>query len=314
MKLSMRGVLRVAAIGAVVLAQIAATRVCSYDRARMGFSDPAVAPRDAAAIVTEPPSAARYYANAIEAMRDLPQPNFATYDVQLHVTGSAFVLTRESNGKAQIGLNLSGRGAKPDALFSAAYRKSDDLTSVETPQGLWGIMRSPLFNPTWNGVEDWIRYGFNGRPDSTTALPLPTPHANGLPVIGTVRAIGVAFYDVSDAGAATCANGDSGHRVHLIARKDPLDHPLTDAVIDEGTNHLCFVRFEMRQSVVAVGYSSTIELNIADVNGESLVRSGTIQLTVRAVGIGVKRVTMAFAYGHFAFPATLAGDMFPATR
>ena len=119
-----------------------------------------------------PPSAEQYYLRAIEAMRNLPQPSFATYDVQLHITGLGFALTREPNGRASIDLTLPGKeGGKPDALFSAAYRKSDDMTSVQTPQG-WGTIRSPLFNPTWNGVNDWIRYGFNGRPDAATAPPV----------------------------------------------------------------------------------------------------------------------------------------------
>jgi hypothetical protein len=250
----------------------------------------------------QPPSAEQYYSQAVEAMRNVPQPKYATYDVHVHITGLGFELMREPDGKASIDLTLSG--GKPDTTFPAAYRKSDDLTSVLTPQG-WGIVRSPIFDPTWNGVEDWIRYGWSGRSDSATAPPSPTPDANGLPVIAAVRAMGVAFYNVSDGGAATCANGDPAHRVHLIARKDPLDHPLTDAVIDERTTRFCSVRFEMRQSIVAVGYTFTTELNIADVDGESLVRNGTMDFVGRAVGIGVKRVTMTFAYDRFAFPPTL---------
>jgi hypothetical protein len=256
-----------------------------------------------------PPSAAQYYAHAIEAMRDLPQPTFATYDVHVHVTGMGFGLLREPNGKASIDVGW-GRGMSPAASFPAAYRKSDDLTSVQTPQG-WGVTSSPIFDPTWNGVNDWIRYGLNGRPDSATALPSSAPGADGLPEIAAVQAMGLAFYDANDGGAATCANGDSAHRIHLIARRNPLDHPLTDAVIDERTGRFCFVRFGMHQSVVAAGYSSTIELNIADIDGQSLVRSGTIDVTARAMGVGVKRVTMTFAYDNFAFPTTLAGDMFP---
>jgi hypothetical protein len=258
-----------------------------------------------------PPSAQQYYAQAIEAMRDVPQPDYATYNVHVHVTGIGFILTREPNGEASIGLWLHDQRAKPDAKFSAAYRKSDDLTSVETPQG-WGIIRSPIFDPTWNGVYDWIRFGLNGRPDSATEPPPPTPDGSSLPVIAAVRAMGVAFYDVTDGGAATCANGDQAHRVHLVARKDPLDHPLTDAVIDVRTNRLCYARLEMRQSVVAASYTSTIELNVADINGESLVRSGAIDLTLRAAGFDVKHITMSFAYDDVAFPPTLAGELFPA--
>ena len=255
------------------------------------------------ATASQPTSAEQYYANAVEAMRDVRQPSFATYDVHVHVTGMGFSLGREPNGKASINLGW-GRGMKPDATFSAAYRKSDDLTSVQTPQG-WGVITYPMFDPTWHGVEDWIRYGWTGRPDNATALPSPTPDANGLPVIAAVRTMGLAFYNASDAGAASCANGDPAHHIHLIARRDPLDHPLTDAVIDQRTNRFCLVRFEMRQSAVAAGYTFTTELNIADVDGESVVRSGTMDLLVRAMSIGVKHVSMTFAYDRFAFPATL---------
>ena len=260
----------------------------------------------AAMSLAAPPSAEQYYAQAIQAMRGVPQSNYATYDVHVHTRGLGFILTREPNGKASIDMSL-GRGS--DATFSAAYRKSDDRTSVETPQG-WGTVRLPLFDPTWNGVEDWIRYGINEPPDAATPLPSPTTDANGLPMIAAVRAMGVAFYNVSDGGAATCANGDPAHRVHLVARRDPLNHPLTDAVIDEHTNRLCFVRFKMRQSLVAVGYSSTFELNIADVKGESMVRSGKIKFVARAVGIGIKSFTMTFAYDRFAFPDRLSNEVF----
>jgi hypothetical protein len=262
-----------------------------------------------AAQMAEPPTAAQYYAHAIEAMRDVPQPNFASYGVHVHVTGLGFMLNREPNGKASIDIGW-GKGASKDASFSAAYRKSDDLTTVRTPQG-WGVTSSPIFDPTWNGVNDWIRYGFNGRPDSATAPPLPAPDPNGLPEIAAVQTMGLAFYDAQDGGAATCGNGDAAHRIHLIARSDPLDHPLTDAVIDERTDRLCSVRLAMHQSVVAAGYSGTIDLNIEDVNGQSLVRNGTIDFLVRAMGIGVKHFTMRLNYDNFAFPATLAGDMFP---
>jgi hypothetical protein len=263
------------------------------------------------ALATEPPSASLYYVQAIEAMRDLPQPNFATYDVHVHMTGMNFLLGRETSGKASIGVGW-GRGTSPDASFSAAYRQSDDLTSVLTPKG-WGVIssHSPIFNPTWNGVNDWIRYGFNGRPDSATAPPLPTPDANGLPEIAAVEAMGIAFYDARDGGAAACPNGDDAHRIHLIARRDPIEHPLTDVVIDRRTGRLCSVRLGMHQSVVAAGYNGTIDLNLEDVNGQSLVRSGMLDFEMRAMGVGVKRVTMRLDYDDFAFPPTLGGDMFP---
>src|SRR5271170_7362346 len=140
-----------------------------------------------------PPSAEQFYAQAIETMRNVPQPNYTTYDVHVHTSGLGFSITRGPDGKASIDMPLS-RGA--DAMFSAAHRKSDDRTSVETAHG-WAVIHFPLFDPTWNGVNDWIRYGpLNERPDSATALPLPAPVASGLPVIAAVSTMGIAFYNV----------------------------------------------------------------------------------------------------------------------
>ena len=42
-------------------------------------------------ITGQPPSAEQYYAQAIQTMRNLPQPDFATYNVHVHVTGLTFV-------------------------------------------------------------------------------------------------------------------------------------------------------------------------------------------------------------------------------
>ena len=257
------------------------------------------------------PSAEQYYARAIEATRGLQQPNLTTYVVHLHISGMGFALSLEPDGAASVSIGW-GRAMRSDASFPAAYRRSDDRTSVETPQG-WGVVDSPIFDPTWGGVDDWIRYGFSGRPALASPRPLSTPDVSDVPEIAAVRAMGVAFYDVRDGGAAQCADGASAHHVHLVARRDPLDHPLTDAFIDERTGHLCFVRFVMRQSVVAAGYTGTIDLNITDVNGQSLIRSGTYDFVFRAMGFGVKRVTMTFSYDSFTFPETVPGGMFPAT-
>lgn len=257
-----------------------------------------------------PPSAEQYYAQALAAMNALPQPAYATYDTHVHVTGAGFVLSRQSDGESSIGLIVGGRTAKPDATFGAVHRRSDDLTALKTPQG-WAFESSPIFDPTWTGVDDWMRYGVYGRPKTETPAPTPAPEPNGLKVIAAVRAMGVALYRVVDEGGAMCASGDPGHRVHLIAYRDPLRHPLTDAVIDERTDHLCFVRFGLHQSIVAAGYDATIELNIDDVGGYSLVRSGKVTLTGRVAGFAVKSITMHFTYDRLAFPAALPTGTFP---
>ncbi|HET9030062.1 MAG TPA: hypothetical protein VFN49_07795 [Candidatus Aquilonibacter sp.] len=256
-----------------------------------------------------PPSAKDFYARALHNMRSIQQPAFATYHVHVSVSGATFVVNRSPKGPAFVGFAVGhSKPSPPD--FHAAYRDADGLTGVETPQG-WGTVRSPMFDPTWTGVSDWMRYGFDGRPESTgTPAPRATPSPKEPPVIVTVSAMGVAYYNVTDEGAATCANGDAGHRVHLIARRDPQAHPLTDAVIDMRTQQLCGVRFGFRQSG-PLSASGVIDLDLAAIDGTMLVTRERAQFNVHLLAIPLKPIVAEMRYGDFAFPDTVPPDDFP---
>jgi hypothetical protein len=241
-------------------------------------------------------------------MRHLRQPTNLAYVVAEHVSGANIWLVRHPDGSASFGFIMGGKGDGPDGTYRAAHRGIDELTAMQLHDGKWAKIRSPIFDPTWSGIEDWMRYGIDGRP--ADASPSPGPSAvhvaepTQIPEIAAVTAMGVAYYHVFDGGAGSCENGDPGHRVHLVAWRDPQSHPLTDATIDLTTQMLCEVRFGVHQSGV-LGVTGDIALDLGTEHDLSVVESEQFDLTVRVLGFAAKRVVATANYTDFATPTTL---------
>lgn len=257
-----------------------------------------------------PPSAEQFYESAVRAMRTLQQPQNATYVADVHTQGASFQVTRQPNGRATIGFVIGVGGTKPDGSYSIVYRGSDLLTALQTEKGDYAVTSIPLFNPTWSGIYSWMRYGLDGAPPATPSKP-PASSADpsAPPVIAVVASMGGGNYRVEDRGGSQCANGDAAHSVHLIARSNPDQHPLTDAAVDLRTQRFCMVRFRVRQDG-ALGLTGFIEMQLGDVNGYRLVQNETIDLTVRAMGIAVRHIIATATYRNFAFPATIGPGIF----
>lgn len=256
------------------------------------------------------PSAAAYYAQAIENMKALAQPANATYVVHVTSAGAKFILSEnEKTHRASAMWNI-GSGAPATPEFSAMYRSEDDRTTLETPKG-WAIAQSPIFAPTWNGIDDWIHYGLDGRPEkrgASMAAPDVTPEP--MHTLVTVRAMGVAYYNVSDAGAQACPNGDPGHGVSLAAREKPYDHPLTRAVVDTTNHQFCALRFQIKQ-LGPLSANVLLDANLGTVDGNPVIASEHLEFNIHVLGFQVKRITSDVTYSNFAFPATVPEANFP---
>lgn len=254
----------------------------------------------------QPPSAQAFYADAVRNMRTLLQPPNLTYAIRMHVEGAHFI----QNSSDLIELTVGGKGGDHDAIYEAAYRGSDHLVSLKD-RTKHTVLRDPIFNPTWSGIDALVRYGWGGAPaaapPATRAEIDPQSH---LPVIAVVSSLGAGNYNVQDEGAAACANGHPGHMVHLIARKDPMKYPLTDATIDVQTMRLCMLRFGVKYSVVAASATALVEYNLADENGYYLVSSARFDMAGRALAMRVMHITGTMAYSEFAVPAVIDPAVF----
>lgn len=249
------------------------------------------------------PSAAAYYAQAIENMKALPEPANTTYRVRIVTTGARFSILNDKE-KRRLGVEWElGRSGDPQD-FAATYHAGDHAVFLNL-DSTWSKMPSPIFNPTWSGVADWIRFGaFGNAHYDATPSPMETSSPDAAPTIATVRAFGVAYYDVRDAGSQMCANGHAGHAVHLIAHEAPKDHPLTHAVVDTSNNQICEVEFGFRQTG-PISATGQMTLNIALVGGTPLVTSERVVFNAHALGIQLKRIVSDVAYSDIAFPTML---------
>ncbi|HUY11564.1 MAG TPA: hypothetical protein VMV73_04815, partial [Candidatus Dormibacteraeota bacterium] len=215
--------------------------ICSIAMVLVAFH-PLAAPAGA------PPSAAQYYQEALATMERLPTPPYLTYNV----------LT-------------SSPGDVAPTIDQYRLRTHDDRAAYrDLPKGSWGLDTSHAFDPTWAGVYDFVQYGVAPlNPQASSPAPSPSPRANvktkGLRIIAIVKAIAPSAYRISDRGAALCPDGAPGHALYLDAIRDPLQHMLTNVVIEAATGRFCSMRFSAAASVVAVGGSITIDLQFGSV-------------------------------------------------
>jgi len=265
-----------------------------------------------AARAQTPPSAEAYYAAAVRNMQHLRQPANATYKATVDTKGSDFILVRSPDGRASAGFVIGMKGAKPHDSFPVMLRGADQASALRTDDGEIAVTHASLFNATWAGVYNWMHYGLDGPPPEAAAKATPAPSQSSSPeppVIAVVSSMGVAYYDVVDRGAGTCENGDPGHMVHLIAHEDATNHPLTDATINVTTQTLCMVRFGYKSNPI-LGINLSVELHFGQQGGYDVVRDGSFDMTIRTMGIAVKRISGTVAYSDFAYPATLDPSLF----
>lgn len=251
------------------------------------------------------PSAEEFYAHAVERMRAGAVPAFATYDAS--VSGLNCII---EGGSLDCGL---GKGdAESKAPLSADLRASDGRLALHRGGASVVIDDSTFLNPTWPGIDRLIVHGFTGTVNAPSPAPLATQSPSALPVIAVVSALSMANYAVYDAGAATCANGNAAHAVRLVARHDPLRYPLTGAAVEMATGDLCAVRFNARVSAAAglVGATGGVRLDLENVAGYEVVANERFDVDLRAIGIAVKHLSVNVAYSDFAFPKSIAPEIF----
>jgi hypothetical protein len=255
-----------------------------------------------------PPSAEEFYARAVTQMRGHPEPAFATYDAS--ITG-----LNCSAEKVGFTCTLSKGTAQSEEPFSIDLRQSDGRVALRRDGRSIVFDDSTFLNATWPGVDALIRRGFTGMGNATPSTPPPSqPGAapSSLPVIAVVSTLSVANYNVYDAGAATCPNGDGGHALRLSARHDPLRYPLTGATVDLRTGDLCALRFNANVNAAGglVGATSGAQIDLRNVGGFDVVTNERFDIDLRAIGIAVKHLHINVAYSNFAFPKTIAPQAF----
>jgi hypothetical protein len=197
--------------------------------------------------------------------------------------------------------------------MEVAYRNADNRLAMEQDGRSFVFGDTPFMNATWKGVDALIRYGFIGKPPEARPEPAASidPQSH-MAVIAVVSSLAPDNYKIFDAGPATCAGGDPGHGVHLVALRDPLRYPISDAVVDMRSGDICTLDFDARVNAIAglVGANGEAELHFAEQDGYVVVRDERIDVNLRAAGIAVKHVTIGVAFSNYAFPNEISPVVF----
>lgn len=247
-------------------------------------------------LAAAPPSPEQYYAQALAVMRALPQPAKVTVSVSAVGNGVGVYAGPGKNPEdaryawVQFGSEFSTTAAS----WSDTFDYASDSATVDTQNAKALIGIGPLFDPTWYGAYDWLRYGLDGRPHPSAAGSAPAPDPR-LETIATLTVMAPGAYRVSDAGARPCPSGEAGHHLQFAAREDWTRHPLTDVTIDERTMRFCSVRFRIDPKHVRGG-TGIAQIDFADVSGYWLETESRIDFLGRIFGIGVRHVSIDLTY------------------
>jgi hypothetical protein len=270
------------------------------------------------------------YVRAVEAMRALVSPPYATYASNWQSTGLGFEFEQDRD-RIVIDVGLGG-GLAHEREYDASYRSADRALQFTNDAGDRLVGHGHLLEPTWAGAYDILRYGLRGDdpaavetspPSGTldTSPPVadaaPAPERSGAlaamqtppPAIGSVTAISPLYYRVFDDGTRACPGLGEGRALHLVARHDVRRHPLTDVVLDPASGRFCSMTFVLKESGLA-GITGHYTIDFSPFGSYWLVSDGLIDINVRLFGIAAKHATLHWAISGVATPPSLPDEAF----
>lgn len=254
-----------------------------------------------------PPGAEAFYNEAVQSMRELAQPQYLTYDMVGTPDGMSISLVVENH---LVWLVMPHERTSTPVTWTIRHRTDDYASEIFEADGGRLVSTRPFFDPTWYGAFRALRDGMLGyqqaeRPISSFATPAPVSTPD-LRTIAVVTVMGSTMYRVVDRGAATCANGDPGHAIHLVPRWHDHRHQLTDVVVDLRNMHFCTMRFTLAE----LGVRDTVEEHYANVGGYWLQTGGSIAAAFQPLGISLSHGKWRYRIENVAFPKAIPSESF----
>ncbi|MEO6834875.1 MAG: hypothetical protein ABI231_03095 [Candidatus Tumulicola sp.] len=248
-----------------------------------------------------------FYSSAVESMRALPQPHYLTYTMEGEGDNLSIGLRIIRH---LVWLEMTTGSAGFPSEWAIRHRTDDYASEITDYDGRRLVSTRAFFDPTWYGAfralrDGMLMYQQTDAPVSSYATPTPGPSSD-LRTIAVVTVIGSNVYRVEDRGAATCANGDSGHALHLISRDSDPRHQLADVTVDLRNMHFCTMRFNVRES----GFSGSVEQHYESVGGYWLQTDGIIETGLRTLGIMVGHGVWRYRLTQMGFPHSIPAQTF----
>src|SRR5215469_3965517 len=264
---------------------------------------------------TPPPSAQQFYDKAVEAMRDLPQPQYVDYTMEGEGQGLSIRPIVENHlvwlSMQTAPVNQYQYAPPIESRWTMQHRTNDYATQIiDNYDGRRLVSSRAFFDPTWYGAFRALRDGmlmYQRIDPSVSAYATPTPGPSpDLRTIAVVEVFGTNIYRVVDKGAATCTDGTAGHALHLVPRDRDPRHQLTDVVVNLQNMHFCTMRFFIRESE----FNGTVEQHYSTVGGYWLQTDGLIETGIRALGIMVNHGVWRYRVTQMTFPRSIPAETF----
>lgn len=259
------------------------------------------------AALAAPPTPQQYYARALDTMNALPQPAYATFDMDMHAQGAGIATSCSPGAGAAFTVGW-GHAMHHELHVQGEYSLSGNAAAIRETDGTYCRDNAALFKPAWAAMHDWMRYGISESPSAPQhhAEQIAQPQPSGMRTIASITALAPAAYEVFDRGPAACPSGTQGHALHLVARSNPDEHPLTDVVVETSTMRFCFMRFSLVNAVAAgTGAKGDMAVDFGESNGYWTVTHGHAVLSLRMLGVSVKHFTLDMAYADMRYPSEL---------
>ncbi len=212
---------------------------------------------------------------------------------------------RDTEGVVHTGM-VTGRPNGGRAAVDVRYSGADELAALHMPDGTEGLSHSPFYDPTWSGMQSWLRYGLQGAPVRSAAPAPEATDAASTQALVSVKAFTVAFYRLEDNGDAVCPDGSPGRAIHMKAYRDLDAHPLSDVIINTQSGRFCTMRFHLYVPG-AVSFTGFVELHLRDVDRFCLATDGSVEGDVNdIVAAQTRHARIEFTRSAFAFPSPVA--------
>ena len=160
---------------------------------------------------------------------DAHRPAYAVY--QLDYTGHNLVLTPET-AKGKTTWNMDLHHANDRHTYQVWYRTHDDKALTQDRATHYAYRGEALLAPVAANVLESPSPSPSASPSASSAP--DTPGGATTEVLGSVSVEASRFYDITLVGVENRSGHDVYH-LHLHARKDIPEHPLTDLYIDTAT-------------------------------------------------------------------------------
>ena len=257
----------------------------------------------------EPQSINDYYRGVLAHMSKLPEPALVSYDVVVRAAGATFYISRDpQNGEAEFGFSVGPALGDTSQLWPVVVRTSDNATSVLLDKTR-AVTHFPAFNATWGGIDSWMRFGMASATPAPSASSAPGGSAaSDYRVIAVVRSLDLGIYRVRDGGPTTCDDNSPARLLHLVARDDPSRHPATDISVQNDSQTICTIRFELERSEL-VGRNGYVQLYMKQVGPYYLVDRGEIAFDA-GPKLGRQHVRLFLNYVGVEFPAASPAGAF----